>query len=543
MKLGRLILAPLMLVSAVAVAAPTASELAADRLQAHVEFLASDLLEGRGTGTRGHEIAASYVASQFRAMGLQPAGEGGGWYQWVPLRRATLVPGKSSIAMSVGGKTAPVSEFDMAVRPSLTDKSRSVDAGMVFVGYGLADNALGLDDYAGIDARGKIVVALRGTPKTLPTEIAAHLGSTKDKVAAANGAVGVLELGERRGWRPPADGKPRSLYSKRPSINWVDASGKAGSDLGSLKVSLSASPDMAEKLFAGTGKSLAKLREDAASGKKVAAFALKPTLSIKSETAWEDFKSPEVIALLPGTDPALKAEHVVLMGHLDHLGINADAKPGEDAINNGALDNAAGVATMLEAAHDFTTSGKAPRRSVMFIANTGEELGLLGADYFAAHPTVPAASIVGLVDLDMPLVLAPFNDVIAFGADHSTVAKAVAEAGASMGIKVIPDPMAEESIFVRSDHYRFVTRGVPAILLATGFGNGGDKAWKAFLAKTYHSPQDDLTQRIDWNSAARYADLNYRISRALADADQRPLWYAGDYFGDRFAPGAQRATR
>ena len=250
-----------------------------------------------------------------------------------------------------------------------------------------------------------------------------------------------------------------------------------------------------------------------------------------------------MVAKLPGSDPRLAAEHVVLMGHLDHLGLVTNPKPGADAVNNGALDNAAGVATMLEAARAFVASGKPPRRSVMFIANTGEELGLLGADYFAAHPTVPASSIVGLVDLDMPLLLYPFTDVIAFGAEHSTVAKAVADAGRQMGVAVSPDPMPEESIFVRSDHYRFVTRGVPAILLMTGFANGGEAQWKNFLGKVYHTPGDDLSQKIDWASAARYGELNYRISRALADADQRPLWYKGDYFGDRFAPGAPRAAR
>ena len=517
---------------------------AAVRVRGHIEFLANDLLEGRGTGTRGHEIAASYVASQFRSLGLQPAGENGSWYQWVPLRRATLVPGKSSIAMTVGGKAVATSEYDLGLRPSLTEKSRAIDAGMVFVGYGLADAAMKLDDYAGLDVRGKIVVALRGTPAGLPTEIAAHLGTTKDEVAAAHGAVGFLELGNGRAPPRPANAPPLSLYSKRPSINWVDAAGKSGSDLGSLRVSLSASTAMAERLFAGAPRSLAKVRAEAAGkGVRPRGFALTPVLSIRSETSWEDFKSPEVIAKLPGSDPRLAAEHIVLMGHLDHIGLSTNAKPGADVINNGALDNAAGVATMIEAAHAFVASGKRPRRSVMFIANTGEELGLLGADYFASHPTVPAASIVGLVDLDMPLLLYSFTDVIAFGADRSTVARAVADAGASMGVKVSPDPMPQESIFVRSDHYRFVTRGIPAILLMTGYANGGEAQWKNFLGKIYHSPADDLGQKIDWAAAAKYGELNYRISRSLADADQRPLWYQGDYFGDRFAPTAPRATR
>ena len=541
----RYILAPLAALSIAAAplqGAPVDTAAAA-RVRGHIEFLADDLLEGRGTGTRGHEIAAAYVASQFRSLGLQPAGENGSWYQWVPLRRARLVEGKTSIAMSTGGASSVVSEFELGLRASLTEATRVIDADMVFVGYGLSDTTLGLDDYAGLDVRGKIVVMLGGTPTGLPTEVAAHLGADKKRAAAAHGAVGMLEIGGGRG-RERAGAPATSLYSKRPAIDWVDKAGKSGGDSGSVRVTLSASRVMAERLFAGASKSLAAVRAEAArDGVRPRGFALLPRLSIRSESSWEDFRSPEVIAKLPGADPRLAAEHIVLMGHLDHLGLSTGAKPGADAINNGALDNAAGVATMIEAAHAFVASGKPPRRSVMFIANTAEELGLLGADYFAAHPTVPAGSIVGLVDLDMPLLLYPFTDVIAFGADRSTLATAVRDAGRSMGVSVSPDPMPQESIFVRSDHYRFVTRGIPAILLMTGYANGGEAQWKNFLGKVYHTPADDLAQKIDWNAAARYGELNYRISRILADADQRPLWYEGDYFGDRFAPTAPRATR
>ncbi len=551
MSISRLLFLPIAFGALVAAAQPQPNMAqpnmaqAEARVRGHIEFLADDLLEGRGTGTRGHEIASAYVASQFRSLGLQPAGENGSWYQWVPLRRARLVEGKNSIAMSTGAAFAPVSEFELGLRPSLSEPSRAIDAGMVFVGYGISDTKLGLNDYAGLDVRGKIVVVLGGTPDGLDTEVAAHLGADKERAAAAQGAIGMLEIGGRRAAPPRPVGAPAvSLYSKRPAIDWIDKNGKAGDAAGSVRVILSASRAMQERLFEGAPKSLDAVRKELAKkGARPRGFALRPKLSIRSDSTFEDFKSPEVIAKLPGSDPQLKNEHVILMGHLDHLGLSTTAKPGADAINNGALDNAAGVATMIEAAHAFVASGKPPRRSVMFISNTAEELGLLGADYFAANPTVPAQSIVGLVDLDMPLLLYPFTDVIAFGADRSTVAKAVAAAGQSMGVKVSPDPMPEQSIFVRSDHYRFVTRGIPAILLMTGYANGGEKHWKDFLGKTYHSPQDDLTQKIDWNAAARYGELNYRISRMLADADQRPLWYGDDYFGDRFAPNAPRATR
>jgi Zn-dependent M28 family amino/carboxypeptidase len=234
---------------------------------------------------------------------------------------------------------------------------------------------------------------------------------------------------------------------------------------------------------------------------------------------------------------------VLLMGHLDHLGVKADAKPGEDRIYNGALDNAAGVATMLEAARSFARSGERPRRSLLFIAHTAEELGLLGADYWASHPTVPLASVAAAVDLDMPVPLYRFTDVVAFGAPHSTVARTVTAAGATMGIGVSPDPMPEQSVFVRSDHYPLARRGVPAILLFTGYGGGGKPVWDQFFANRYHDVGDDLTQPILWDQLARYAELNARIARRLADDPQRPRWYKGSYFGEAFAPGQPKVTR
>jgi Zn-dependent M28 family amino/carboxypeptidase len=331
----------------------------------------------------------------------------------------------------------------------------------------------------------------------------------------------------------------------RPVIDWVDGTGRAGSVPPGIQLRLTFANRWAERLFDGAPKSLDGVRREAKANSRVGprGFPLRPTLSVQAESKWEDFTSPEVIGLLPGSDPALAAEHVVLMAHLDHLGMRTDAKPGEDAIYNGALDNAAGVATMIEAARQFMMQSVRPRRSVLFIANTGEERGLLGADYYATHPTVPASSIVGLVDLDMPLLLYPFMDVVAFGADHSTMAGVIAGAGRSMGVSVSPDPMPEEALFTRSDHYRFVRRGVPAVLLMTGYANGGKAHWDDFLGKTYHSPQDDLTQKIDWHAGARYALLNYRIARAMADAARRPMWLQGDYFGDLFDPGGPRAAR
>lgn len=517
-----------------------AAEPAADRVHAHVQFLADDLLEGRDTGSRGHEIASAYVASQFLALGLQPAGENGSWYQWVPFRQATLVPGKTDIVIDEGGKPSSVPASEMVARPSLIEKQREIQAGLVFVGYGIDDRALGLSDYAGLDVRGKIVVALGGIPDGVDNDVAAHLQGTKDEIAAAHGAIGFIEIG----MQPANPKRPQNLdrFLRIPSVDWVDAKGRSGSTPAGLRLRLIVSPSMADRLFVGAPKSFAALRKAAKKGgKKIKGFALKPTLTISSETEWKDFRSPEVVAMLPGTDPALKGEYVAMMGHLDHLGLKKDAKPGEDNVYNGALDNAAGVATLLEAARQFVDSGAAPKRSILFVVHTGEEKGLLGADYFAAHPTVPINGIVGGVDLDMPVPLYPFNDVVAFGGGHSTVGSAIAKAAAEMGMTVSPDPMPEQSIFTRSDHYQFVRRGVPAVLLFTGYGNGGKAKWDDFFANRYHSVKDDLSQPILWDSAARYAELNYRIARQLADAPERPMWIEGNYFGNLFDPKGPRA--
>ncbi|HET9337348.1 MAG TPA: M20/M25/M40 family metallo-hydrolase [Sphingomicrobium sp.] len=537
----RLIAAALLAVTATAQAQPqpTVEQDIARRVRADVEFLASDNLEGRDTGSKGYQIAADYVASQFRAIGLEPAGERGGWFLAVPFRRASFER-PPQLGLNIGGRQVALEQGkDAALRPSVTAKARKLSAGFVFVGYGLKDTRYGLDDFRGLDLKGKIAVALSGSPSGLPSDIEAHLNSSKDQFAAAAGAIGFVEVSRNDGQRSQA----AVTRGGRPLVDWVDSSGRAGTTPPGLQLNLSFSSQWAERLFEGAAKSLDAVRREAKANSRVGprGFPLRPLLSVEAENKWEDFASPEVVGLLKGSDPSLAAEHVVLMGHLDHLGVRGDTKPGEDAIYNGALDNAAGVATMLEAARQFAAQPVRPKRSLLFIANTGEERGLLGADYYASHPTVPAKSIVGLVDLDMPLLLYPFTDVTAFGADHSTIGVTVAEAGRTMGISVAPDPMPEEAIFTRSDHYQFVRRGVPAVLLMTGHANGGKAHWQEYLGKIYHTPKDDLTLPIDWQSGARYALLNYRIARAMADAPQRPMWLQGDYFGDLFDPGGPRA--
>lgn len=532
---GRLLLPLAALLIGAAPAEQDVDPHAADRIRSHVEFLASDLLEGRELGTRGHEIAARYVASQFRGLGLTPGGTNGNWYVDVPFRRATLAgPPKISVRIGRRNSTLVIGK-DVAVRPSVTERQRSITAPLVFAGYGVSDPRLGIDDYAGLDARGKIVVVLGSRRPGLPSDVAAHLRSAQSSTAASRGAVGLIEIEE-----PGSNQLER--FAKRPVVDWVDAAGRSGRGEG-VRALIALSPQWADRLFEKAPMRLSQIQAQTTSGRLVKGFDLSATLTLSATSNWEDFTSPNVVGVLRGSDLKLTRQHVVLMGHLDHLGIDKTAGPREDAVFNGALDNAAGIATMLEAARHFAESGKKPRRSILFIANTGEELGLLGADYFAAHPTVPARDIVGLVNLDMPLLLYDFTDVVAFGAEHSTISKAVAAAGAGMNVKLSPDPMASEALFTRSDHYPFVKHGVPATFLMTGYANGGRDVWTRFLGGTYHSVKDDLAQPIHWQAGARFAELNYRIARTLADSDERPLWYSGDYFGDAFAATQPKAKR
>ena len=232
------------------------------------------------------------------------------------------------------------------------------------------------------------------------------------------------------------------------------------------------------------------------------------------------FSSPEVIGLIEGSDPKLKDEYIALMGHADHIGVKP--KGTGDRINNGALDNAAGVATLIEAARAFATDSQRPRRSILFVANTGEEKGLLGARTLPDYPTVPIERVTAAIDLDMPMLLYDFTDVVAYGAGHSSLESVFQKAGAAMGVKLSPDPMPEQAIFVRSDHYAMVKVGVPAVMLATGMANGGEAAWAKFFANNYHKPSDDISQSILWSAGAKFAELNYRVVRALADDNAAP---------------------
>lgn len=517
-----------------AAAKPAGFTPSAAAIKAHMSFLADDLLEGRESGTRGYDIAANYVASQYALMHVKPAGDNGTYLQQVPLTAyRSANEGGVSFTGADGKSGALVFGEDYLPSAQARQAETSITAPLVFVGYGLVAPERGRDDYAGLDVKGKIVVMLSGAPSGLQTEIRAHYGNVNVKraEAARRGAVGVLIL-------PTTSSEKRRPFARGVSgyqewrMTWNDAKGVAyvrGAEAPSLA---SLSLKGGAKLFAGAPTSLDDVLTAAETPDGVVkGFDLPTNVTIQLKTEIEKRQSSNVVGLIEGSDPTLKAQTIILSAHLDHLGIHGkDA----DKINNGALDNASGIATMLEVARGFKEAKTKPKRSVVLLAVTAEEKGLIGSEYFANNPTVPKAGIAADVNLDMPVLLYDFQDVIAFGADRSSIGPAVARAAGRVGIGLSADPMPEEGLFTRSDHYRFVEQGVPSVFLMTGFKNGGEKGFKDFLATHYHKPNDDLNQPIDYQAGARFALVNYEIARELADAPARPSWNKGDFFGNLF---------
>lgn len=506
-------------------------------VRAHVEFLARDSLEGRETGTRGYDVAAGYVASQFLGMGLKPV-TANGWYQSVPFVSAALENEKS--ALTIAGQKF-MNRKEVLFGAGRVAGARAKEGEVVFVGYGIDDVKAGFNDYAGLNVKGKIVAVLQGFPKGMPSDIGAHYGRSKALMAEKRGAIGIvtirtLERERTRPWSREIEGP------YHPSLSWAEADGSAHSDTPGIQVSATLHDKAAAALFSGASKPLpAVLAEADKKGGRPKGFALKHKVRLDRATTLDRMSSANVIGMLPGSDPKLAGEYVLLMAHLDHNGIDP-SKPG-DKIFNGAMDNASGTAAMLEAARALASMPNRPRRPILFVAVTAEEKGLLGSDYLARHPVVTDGKVVAVVNLDMPILLYDFQDVIGFGAEHSTMGPVVTRAAAKMGLALSPDPLPSEALFTRSDHYSFVKQGVPSVFLMTGFKNGGEKAFKDFLATHYHKISDQTDLPFDWNAAAKFAKINTLIAAEIANADAAPKWYQGSFFGNQFAPNAPKAQK
>lgn len=500
-----------------------AALISANAIRGHVNFLASDLLEGRGTGTRGHEIAAEYVATQFESFGLEP-GADGGWFQEITFLKTTAT--EATLTLARDG-AAPVT-FDLGKDLVTTGDpfadERRLEAELVFAGFGVTAPDQKHDDYAGLDTRSKIVVIWSGAPKSFSAAVRAHYSASQNKIetAARHGAAGLIIVNTPAdAARFPWDRVVRQ--SKLGSMHWLDARGLPHAVVRGLSFTISLSQPAAQKVLGVADIDQARRGP----------LPWRATIELASTR--QRVKSANVVGLVRGSDPQLSAEHLVYTAHLDHLGIT-DPVDG-DAINNGAFDNASGTAVILEIARTFASQARKPRRSIVFIATTAEEKGLRGADYFANNPTVPFASIVGNVNVDMILMHRPVRSVIVGGAETNELGDLAREAAREMKIELRPDPAPEEVTFVRSDQYPFIKRGIPAIVPNAGYVDADPEvatAAAAWRRMRYHTPQDDLSQPIDFGVGAMLAELAYRIGLAAADRDARPKWKPGDFFGETF---------
>ncbi len=514
------------------------SEIHPAAFRAHVEFLGSDLLEGREAGTRGYKLAAAYVATQFKAYGLEPAGEGDSFYQSVPLRSARLDMESAKLTIIRHGRETELAFGDDFVPSAdFSRTSSSTEAEAVFVGYGVSAFAFGHDDYAGVDVDGKIVVIQAGGPETLPTNARAHYSSGAEKAAAAaaNGAVGIVvvftpELAQRFPW----EAFVRSRQGTR--MQWLDAQGTPHKSFPDLQFGAAVNFTGATKLFASAPMSVEEAIE-AAKGTEPIAFDLGITLSAQVETRHEDIVSPNIVARLAGSDPTLADEHVAYTAHVDHIGITAPIDA--DSINNGVFDNAAGVAALLEVARAFSERPEKPARSILFIGTAAEEKGLLGADYFVHHPSIPIDQIVANINMDGNIMAFPSKDFHAIGSPHSSLGDLVVEVARELSAEILPDPMPEQNFFIRSDQYAFVKKGVPAVAIVNAFEStdpsiDGRQEVLKWIGTRYHRPSDDLSQPIHWDVGVAFTRLSYRTGVRIANETERPTWNESDFFGQQF---------
>ncbi|MGE0555250.1 MAG: M28 family metallopeptidase [Gemmatimonadales bacterium] len=512
----------------------------AEGIARHLAVLADDSLAGRGTGQPGYRQAAAYVADQFRAIGLEPGGVDGSYFQPIRFRESALAPGGASVALGGGraGRLTPGADF--VASPSLRDSVLELTGPVVFVGFGVSAPELGYDDYADLDVKGKVVAVLFGGPPSLPPNPRAHLsGAEKLEVAARRGAAGMIAL-----WSPDQEraGMAWSFVERlsyRSQMSWLEPDGSPPADRPAIPTGATLSPAASAGLFDGAPTTFAAALEAARAGRPLA-VELPVSVRVSQRSTWHEVEASNVIARLPGSDPALADEYVVFTAHLDHDGIGP-AIAG-DSIYNGAIDNAAGVAALLEIARAFAMERPRPKRSLLFIATAAEEKGLLGADYFTSHPTVPIGSIVADLNMDGNHLLFPTRSIVALGAEMSSLGDDAAAAAAATGLELETELMPEQAFFVRSDQYPFVKKGVPSLFFINGTESSdstidGPAVLSTWLATVYHTPKDDLDQAMDYLSGARYAEVVFRVGARVANAPTRPSWTPGDFFGERFGKG------
>jgi Zn-dependent M28 family amino/carboxypeptidase len=508
-------------------------------LRAHIKFLADDLLEGRGPGARGGMIAAKYIAANFESLGLEPAAANRSYFQQVQMIGTRTDPANKLIVKSRSGEAESSVEFksgdDFVAGTDLEQNEVRIDGDLVFVGYGILSPENKWDDYKGLDVRGKVLLIMVNDPPPTATEPGLFGGRAltyygrwtyKYEEAARRGAAGAILIHTDEsagyGWSVVRNSWGSERFGLLPD-----------SKTPTLKLKSWVTDAAARKMVEACGQNLDQLRQ-AALTREFSPVVLKAKVSTTLKFRAQRLTSPNVVGIFPGNDPALKNEYLVYSAHWDHLGIVPEQKG--DNIYNGAVDNATGIAGILGIARACTALNTKPRRSILFIATTAEEQGLLGAEYYIRNPLVPLQKTIANINLDSMNVLGQTTDLTPLGADRSTLGNVIAEVAKENSLTVSPDAHPEQGSFYRSDHFPFAKAGIPAVNFEPGskfFGHSEKWTEEQILdyrQNRYHQPSDEYSPNWNFSGMVQQARLAFWIGLRLANAKDAPQWNKGDEF-------------
>jgi len=493
----------------------------------HVKVLADDNMEGRDTGSAGLRKAEAYVVEQLKRSGVQPAGNQG-YYQPVKFQSRQIVETDSSAALLRDGGVKPLTLGDDIIFSTRIDLALQVEAPLVFAGYGLTVPEKDYDDLAGLDVKGKVVVILSGSPAEIPGPLASHYQTAAErwKVLRHAGAIGMVTIPN-----PASMDVPWSRIALNRAHPSMDLADPVFNETAGERLAMTVNPAKAEVLFAGTGHTFAELAALGKEGKSLPRFPLPFSIRAKTKLVKKDVESANIIGKLPGTDPVLKNEYVVISAHIDHVGIGEPING--DRIYNGAMDNASGSAVLLDVAASLRKSPEQLKRSVLFLFVTGEEKGLLGSKYFTQYPTVDPEALVADINIDMFLPIIPLKTLVVFGLAESDLGDLARDVALSRGVQVEADPEPQRNVFIRSDQYNFIRHGIPALAMGVAPDPNSPeqkKIFKDWLTTRYHAPSDDLAQPIDYSAAAQYEEIIRALMLTVANDPHRPAWKSDSFF-------------
>ncbi len=498
-----------------------------------VKEISDDKYEGRDTGSKGEHQAQEYIVGKLKALGVEPAGSNG-YFQSVKLRTLEIDEPHCQLSLVRDGHAQALALGEQAYFSTRFPPAPKLDAPLIFVGYGLNIPEKNYNDFAGLDLKNKVAVILTGSPADVPSALSAHYQSRAErwKALRAAGAIGIIQI-----QNPASVDLPwarSSLNRNHPSMDLI---GPEFDETSGSQLAVAFNPAYADLLLQGTGHTFAEIAALGKDRKPLPHFPLMVSVSATTVTTSRNVDSTNIVARIPGTDPKLKNEYVVLSAHIDHVGIGEPING--DRIYNGAMDNGSGSALLLDIARSLKQTHTTLKRSLLLVWVTGEEKGLLGSKYFAEHPSVAPKSMIADINTDMFLPIVPLKVLTVYGLAESDLGDRATQVGAHLKVQIQPDPLPLFNVFIRSDQYSFVRHGVPSLMIDVGAAPGSPEAdiIKAWRTERYHAPSDDANQPVDLATAAGYEEVIRALAIEVANDPKRPQWKPDSFFR-RYAEAA-----